>query len=195
MRRRLLLRAAQDCSGVALVEFAVLLPGLLSMFLGSYEGASLILADMKLEAAAETAADLIAQAKVNTVLQSADFTNMTNAISQVMTPYSTSGTSLKIAFASITYNTGSAAISWHYEANGASAISVGSLPNGAVAGNLGSQTNGSTDSVIVVQLTYSYTSPISYAFNSTYTLSEAAMNRPRYMNCIPTYLNTNSACP
>jgi hypothetical protein len=86
-------------------------------------------------------------------------------------------------------------INWHVEVNGATAINAGSLPNSASAANLGNEAAGSTDSVIVAQLTYAYTSPISYVLKSSYTLSESALNRPRYMSCVPTYLNTNSVCP
>jgi Flp pilus assembly protein TadG len=182
-------------SGTAAIEFAIVLPGLLTLAIGCYEAANLILADLKLEAAAETAADLVAQTRVSTVLQSADFTNITNAATQVMTPFPTSGTTLKIAYASITYSTGSPVIDWHVEVNGATAINIASLPNSANAANLGNESSGSTDSVIVAQLTYAYTSPVSYALNSSYTLSQAALNRPRYMSCVPTYLNTNDVCP
>ena len=44
-----------DISGTALVEFALLAPTLIALCIGSYETANLILADLKLEAAAETA--------------------------------------------------------------------------------------------------------------------------------------------
>ena len=112
-----------------------------------------------------------------------------------MTPFPTSSSQLKIAYASVTYSTGSPVIDWHVEVNSATPINATSLPNSASAANLGNETTGSTDSVIVAQLTYSYASPVSYVLHSSYTLSEAALNRPRYMNCVPTYLNTNSVCP
>jgi Flp pilus assembly protein TadG len=186
---------AHDRSGVAAIEFALVFPVMLLLFIGSFETTNLVLAFMKLEASAETAADLVAQTKVNTVLQSTDFTNITNAAKQVLTPLPTSGTQLKIAYASVTYSTGAAAIDWHYEVNSATAITTGNIPNGASLSNLGSQTTGSTDSVIIVELTYAYSSPLSYVLNSSYTLSESAFNRPRYVNCVPSYLNTGSVCP
>src|ERR1700756_3217970 len=89
----------RDRSGTAVIEFALVMPGLLTLCIGSYEAANLILADLKLEAAAETASDLVAQTRINTVLQATDFTNFTNAVKQVMTPYPTSGSQLKIAYA------------------------------------------------------------------------------------------------
>lgn len=184
-----------DQSGIAAVEFALILPIMLLLFLGSFETTNLVLAYMKLEASAETAADLVAQTRVNTVLQSTDFTNITNAAKQILTPLPTSGTLLKIAFASVTYNTGSAVIDWHTEVNSATPITTATIPNNVSLANLGSQTNGSTDSVIIAMLTYSYSSPFTYPLSSSYTLTESAFNRPRYMNCVPTYLNTGSVCP
>jgi len=197
-RRRLLAldgKLLVDRAGTAAIEFALGPPILITLVMGCYEGSNLILADMKLEAAAETAADLVAQTRVNTVLQSSDFTNITNATTQVMTPLPTSASQLKVAYASITYNTGSPVIDWHVEVNSATPINVSSLPNSASAANLGNEATGSTDSVIVAQLTYAYTSPVSYVLKSSYTLSESALNRPRYMSCVPTYLNTNDVCP
>ena len=184
-----------DQSGLAAVEFALILPIILLLFLGSFETTNLVLAYMKVEASAETAADLVAQTRVNTVLQSTDFTNITNAAKQVLTPLPTSGTLLKIAYASVTYNTGSAVIDWHTEVNSATPITTANIPNNASLANLGNQTNGSTDSVIIVTLTYSYSSPFVYLLSPSYTLTEAAFNRPRYMNCVATYLNTGSVCP
>jgi Flp pilus assembly protein TadG len=184
-----------DQSGLAAVEFVLILPIMLLLFLGSFETTNLVLAYMKLEASAETATDLVAQTRVNTVLQSTDFTNITNAAKQVLSPLPTSGTLLKIAFASVTYNTGSAVIDWHTEVNSATPITTGTIPNNVSLANLGNQTNGSTDSVIIVTLTYSYSSPFTYVLSSSYTLTESAFNRPRYMNCVPTYLNSGSVCP
>ena len=188
-------RLLRDRSGTAAVEFAFVLPIMVMLLLGSYETANLVLAYMKLEASAETAADLVAQTRVNTVLQNSDFTNITNAAQQVLTPLPTSGSQLKIAYASITYSTGTPVIDWHVEVNSATPIAIASIPNNANLANLGNEAAGSTDSLIVVTLTYSYASPISYVLNSSYTLTESAFNRPRYMNCVPTYLNTNSVCP
>jgi Flp pilus assembly protein TadG len=185
-------RLTRDRSGIAAVEFALLLPILLTLFLGSYELSSLLLAYLKLEAAAESAADLIAETDVNTVLQSSDFTNVTNAVKQIMVPFSTSGTTLKIAYASITYSTGSAVINWHAEINGAPAITAASLPNGANSANLGNPASGSTDSVIVAKVTYDYTSPVTYALATNYMIAEASFMRPRYVTCVPSYLNANT---
>jgi Flp pilus assembly protein TadG len=190
---------AGDRSGVVAIEFALVLPIMLIIFFGSYEAANLVLAYMKLEDAAETAADLLAQTTVNTVISSTtgtpNFSGYTNAVEQVLSPLPTSGTNPKIAYASVTYSTGSPVIDWHYEVNGATALTIANITANQNLANLGSETSGSTDSVIVVQLTYAYTSTSSHVLNSAYTLSEIAYNRPRYTNCVATTLNTGSVCP
>jgi len=186
---------ARDRTGVAALEFALVLPIMLMLFIGSFEVTNIVLAYMKLEASAETAADLVSQTRAKTVLQSTDFTNITNAAQQVLTPLPTSSSQLQIAYASVTYSTGSPVIDWHYEVNSATAITVANANNIENLANLGSESSGSTDSVIIVQLTYAYSSPVSYVLNSSYTLSEWAFNRPRYVNCVPTYLNAGNVCP
>ena len=192
-----------DRTGTAAVEFALLFPIMMTLFIGSYEVENVLLADLKLTAAAETAADLVAQTTTSGgslqtgVLQSTDFTNFTSATANVLAPLPTgSGNSLvKIAFASVTYSTGTPVIDWHIEENGATAITTANVPNNESLTNLGNASAGSLDSVIVVQVQYTYTSPISYVLNASYTLSESAFNRPRYVTCVPSYKNTNSQCP
>lgn len=176
----------RDAAGTVSVEFALLLPVLLTMFFGCYEASNLVLAELKLSDATQTVADLVAQTKLGYVLQSSDFSNFDSAATEVMTPLP--GAKLKLAYASITYSSGKAVIDWHKEVNGAAPIVATSVP-----ANLG--LNGTQDSVIVIAAQYAYTSPISYVLQANYTLNETSYNRPRYVACIPSYLNTNSTCP
>lgn len=196
-----------DRQGTAAIEFALLFPVMITLFIGSYEVENVLLAQLKLTAAAETAADLVAQTTIaggsagTGVLQTADFTAFMNATADILTPLptGTSNSLVKIAFASVTYSTGTPRIDWHVEKNGATAISLTNIPNNEALTNLGNATSGSLDSVIVVQVQYTYTSPISYILNTTYTLSESAFNRPRYVTCIPsaatTTTDTGGVCP
>jgi Flp pilus assembly protein TadG len=187
---RRLIALLRDRSGLAAAEFGLLLPLLLTLFIGSFETGNLLLAYLKTEQAAEMAADLVAQTGPNYALQSSDFTNITNAIDQAMAPLPTSG--LEIAFASITFSTGTPVIDWHTEVNGATPITISNLPNGANASTMGSATSGSTDSVIAVQLTYPYVSPVSYVLKTNWTLTESAFNRPRFVHCVPSAATTTS---
>jgi len=184
------LSLAADRTGTAAVEFALLFPIMLALFVGSYEVENLLLANLKVTAAAETAADLVAQTTLgggaggHGVLEQTDFSTFTNAAADVLTPLS-NNTSAKIAYASVTYSTGTPVIDWHVEANGATAISLSNVPNNEALGKLGTAATGSLDSVIIVQVTYAYSSPMSYILNASYSLTESAFNRPRYLTCIP----------
>jgi Flp pilus assembly protein TadG len=201
-----------DRGGTAAVEFALLFPIMLVLFIGCYEVENVLMADLKLTAAAETAADLVAQTTLTGgsagtgVLQSQDFTTFTSAAANVLTPLptGTNNGSVKIAFASVTYSTGTPVIDWHVEENNATAISLSNIPNSQALTSLGNAAVNSPDSVIIVQVQYTYTSPISYVLNSSYTLSESAFNRPRYVTCVPTNPasvggthsnDTNGVCP
>jgi Flp pilus assembly protein TadG len=192
-------RLAGDKAGTAAVEFAALLPVLLTLFIGAYESANLLLAYHKLESSAETVAGLIAEVPAGTVVLSSgsgtgwDFGNITAAGDQVMTPFPTTG--LKVAYASVTYSTGAAVIDWHLELNGATAINIAALPDDVQTANLGTASSGSSSSFIVAQLTYPYTSPVSNFLSTAYNLTVTSYNRPRYVNCVPSYLNTTpSTC-
>jgi len=185
-------RLGDDDSGTVSVEFALLLPILLTLFFGCYEASNLLLADLKVNDATQTAADLIAQTQTSYILQASDFTNFTSAAQQVMAPLPAT-TQLKLAYASITYNTGTAVIDWHYEVNGATPIAIASIP-----ANLG--INSSADSVVVVSAQYAYTSPVSYVLSQNYTLTNTSYDRPRYVACIPDFNNKknssgNIVCP
>jgi Flp pilus assembly protein TadG len=171
-------RIAGDCAGTAAVEFALIAPVVATLFFGTFEIANLLLADMKLTAAAQAAADLVAHASSSPeYLGTAELADMSNAASQVMAPLP-ADTQLKLAYASVAYDTGGPVIRWHYETNGAAAISLAAIAKGADMAALGGTAIGSRDRLIVVDAQYAYTSPVSYLLARTWTLDESAFDRP-----------------
>jgi Flp pilus assembly protein TadG len=178
MRRGLI----DDRDGTAAVEFALLFPVMLTLFFGSFEISNLAMANLKLTAATESAADLVAQTRANTPnVAPSDIDNFSNAAAMVMAPYAKApySTGAKLAFADITFTAGGVAqVTWHHEENGATAITNASL-NQALLQPLN---NGSgQDSLIMVQSQLIYNSPISWVLGKTYTLTDVAYNRPRYV--------------
>jgi Flp pilus assembly protein TadG len=168
----------RDRAGTAAVEFAMVLPIAVSMFLGSFEISNLLLCHMKLVAAAQTAADLMAQQKT---VCAANVTDYGTAAGLVMEPLSPGN--LSVAFSSVIYapNTNAASTDWHQEVNGA-ASNAPTAPNAAANANLGS--NGSS-STIVATANYAYTSPLSYVLKKNYTFTETAFAQPRLVPNIP----------
>jgi Flp pilus assembly protein TadG len=179
-------RLIGDRRGTAYVEFAFLFPVLVTLFLGSFEVTNLMMANLKLQAAVETAGDLATQPLPGSInITPSNIDDFTTAADIVMSPlvtppYLTNTAGLKLAFASIIYNNGNPQVAWHHEENGATPITTGSL-NVSLLEGLGSS---STDSVIMVQAQYTYTSPLSYVLSSSYSLSDTVYNRPRYVNQI-----------
>jgi len=153
--------------GAVAVEFALLLPLLLTMCFGVFELSELIRADMKLQAAAATVAMLVAeQESVNT----SSVSNYCIAGQLVMAPLAAGG--LKVTVASVTNTAGTKAVDWQDTTCGGTAI-------GNPAGLAGTMVANSGDSAIVVQATYAYTSPIAYALTANFALTQDAFQRPR----------------
>jgi Flp pilus assembly protein TadG len=162
-----------DRTGAALVELALILPILLTLYMGSFEVTRLVLANMKLSNAAQTMANLIAGQDTVSPSLMADFYSGTKL---VMAPFS--GTPLQVASASVKFNSGGTrTLVWSDTEGSATAI--------ANATTLASGMGNSGDSVILVQATYTYTSPIHYVLPVSFTLSQLAYARPRNVLQIP----------
>jgi Flp pilus assembly protein TadG len=176
--RLLLARLNADRRGVAAVEFALIAPVLVTLMLGTFEMTQLAIAYMKVASAAETVADLITQQKQ---VSSADIHDYFDAGELVLTPLPAA--SLKAQIVSITYDAGGTPqLGWQDPQNGAAAIDTTNAAD--VSAALSQLLNGNTlggpgESVVAVQATYSYVSPISYFVTGAITLSQTAYSRPR----------------
>jgi Flp pilus assembly protein TadG len=170
-----------DRRGTAAVEFALLFPVMLALFFGSFEVTNLLMLNLKLTAATEDAADLLAQTRsTSNNVATSDLTNYASAATMEMTPYAAapySAQGLQLAFASVNFtgNNGEAQLIWHYELNSAPPVVLDQsvlkpLSNGS-----------STDSAIVVSSQITYTSPLTWVLGTKYTLTDTAYNRPRYV--------------
>src|SRR5216683_8399180 len=92
-----LVRLGRDQRGVAAVEFAMLLPLMITLYLGSVEVSQGIGIDRKVTLTTRTVADLASQVSS---INNADMTNMLNASSAVIMPYD--ATKLKVTVSEIT---------------------------------------------------------------------------------------------
>src|SRR5215813_3453562 len=99
---------AADQSGVSAVEFAILLPLMMTLYLGGVEISQAVGADRKVTLVARTTSDLAAQVSSISVN---DMTNIMNAGKSVVIPYDT--TKLKITLTNVTIDsTGKATVCW-----------------------------------------------------------------------------------
>lgn len=160
--------------GTAAIEFALILPVMLTLLFGSFEVTRVINANTRLAAAAQTMADLIAQ---QSSVSSTTVANFCNGEKLVMTPFS--GSLLTTTVASVTNNGGTLSVDWQDTSCG----SASSITNAVTLANSLVSDNG--DSVIIVKAGYAYTSPVSYVLHASYALSQVAYARPQRTASIP----------
>ena len=160
-------------SGVAALEFAIILPLVLLGFVGASEVSSAVQVSQKVSQTASTVADLVAQA---TTISNADETNIFSAANAIIFPYPSAGEGIVIS--SIADNGGGVGrVLWSDAQNG-TPRAVGStltLPAGVVI------TGGS---VILAEIRYSYTPSTSYVITGAIQMGSQFYSRPRRVTTI-----------
>src|SRR6516225_9443327 len=114
-------RLCRDQDGMSAVEFAMLLPLLLTLYLGAVEISQAVGVDRKVTLTSRTVADLASQ---STSLVSADMQNVLNASAAVIAPFDPSQLKVTVSEVNID-NNGNATIAWSCTLGG-SAHAVGS---------------------------------------------------------------------
>jgi Flp pilus assembly protein TadG len=151
----------------------MLLPLMLTLYLGTVELSQGIGADRKVTLTARTVADLVSQVSS---INNADMTNSLNAASAVIAPYSVAN--LKVTVSSITIDAnGKATIAWSDTLNGAARAkgSTVTLPSALLV---------NSTSLIWAEVQYSYKPTIGYVITSTLTLKDQIYMRPRLSDSV-----------
>jgi len=161
-------RIRAEKGGMAAVEFALILPALLALVFGAIEVTNVLIVKSDTTNLASTAADLVAQ---ESSVSNADMTNVFNALTALIYPYSSS--SAKIVITSVIDDGhGGGKVAWSDAKNG-TARSVGStvtVPSGLIT------TGGST---ILAEVTYTYSTPSTYLVKIPVTLTNSFYSHPR----------------
>lgn len=164
----------RDHRAVAAVEFALILPLMLALYLGGVEFSNGFAMQRQVSLIASTVANLTGQA---TTLATSDATNILNASTAIIAPYSTSGLAVSVSCLSIS-STGVVSVSWSATLNATAPTTV-TVPSGlAVPGS----------KLIYSQVSYPYTPNLGYIITGTLTLSDHMYQAPRIS--APTYNGT-----
>jgi Flp pilus assembly protein TadG len=159
---------AGDERGVSAVEFAMLLPLMLTLYLGAVEVSQGVGADRKATLTARTICDLVSQ--VASVSDS-DMTNALNAAASVMVPYPVGN--LKVTVTSVKIDAaGKATVDWSDTLNG-TARGKGSTVTLPAALNV------PNSSLIWSEVQYTYKPVVGYVVTGTMTLKDQIYMRPR----------------
>jgi Flp pilus assembly protein TadG len=166
--RRRVGQLAGDEQGISAVEFALLLPLMVALYLGVVEISQAIGASRKVTLTTRTVADLVSQ--VSTINNN-DMTNSLNAASTVMAPFANSN--LKVVVTSVVIDaTGKATVAWSDTLNG-TARSKGATVT------LPSALNVANTSLIWSEVQYNYKPLVGYYITGTLTLKDQIYMRPR----------------
>jgi Flp pilus assembly protein TadG len=159
--------------GLAAVEFAMILPVLVTMFLASFDGGRALAVYMKVRAATYALASITNQ---YTTIQSTDMTSIVGATSVVLAPYSSSPIVVTISQITIS-SKGVATVSWSYSLNGTARTQGSSI-------TLPTALDTDSTYLIFAEVKYIYTPMFGYFGSGAITLSDNLYVTPRSSNCI-----------
>ncbi len=170
---RRIARFAGDRSGVSAVEFALLLPMMMTLYLGSVEASQGIATNRKVTLATHTLADLASQ---YTDITNADMSNILAAGPAILAPYPTATLQEVVSEISIDAQ-GVPTVVWSDTLNG-SALTVGQVvsvpPSLAVPNSY----------LVLSQVQYNYNPTYGYVLTGTMTLQDQIFMRPRQSSSI-----------
>jgi Flp pilus assembly protein TadG len=166
-------RLQSDESGISAVEFALLLPLMMTLYLGSVEISQAISADRKVTLTSRTVADLVSQVSS---INGSGITDVLTASSSVMSPFTT--TTLKVTVSSVSVDANNkATVDWSCTLNG-TVHSKGSTVTLPSALNIANST------LIWSEVSYIYTPAIGYVLTGPLTLKDQLYMAPRISNTV-----------
>jgi Flp pilus assembly protein TadG len=173
-------RFAADKRGVSAIEFAMLLPLMITLYLGTVEISQGVAIDRKVTLTARTLADLASQSQT---LTNAQLQDLLKASAAVMTPYNepdpTKPSKLGVTITSVNIDAqGNAIVAWSQTLNGtahAPGESV-TLPAAALAIP--------NTSLVWSEAKYAYTPTIGYVITHTLNLHDQMYMRPRLSDSV-----------
>jgi Flp pilus assembly protein TadG len=160
-----LTRFAKARGGLAAVEFAMLLPIMMTLYLGCVEITTAVATQRKVTLTARALADLPSQ-----------FTAITNASSDIIAPYAAAQLKSVVSELAIDAN-GQATVVWSDTLNG-TARTVGTVVN--IPANLAV----ANTYLLLGEAQYSYNPSYGYVVTGTLTLSDQIYMRPRQSNSV-----------
>lgn len=165
-------RIVRDQRGVSAVEFALLAPMMIGLYLGVVEISQGVSADRKVSLVSAALANLTAQ---STTLSTTDMTNILDASGAIISPYSASLLKMTVTCLKIDASK-NVTVKWSVTRNGTSNSGTMSIPTALAVANT---------QLILAQASYAYTPTVGYTISGTLTLSDQMYMSPRITS--PTY--------
>jgi Flp pilus assembly protein TadG len=171
---KLLQRFAKDKSGLAALEFALIAPLMVMMFYGAVELSGAVDCNSRVSRVGYTVADLVAQ---SASVSSTDTANIFACANAILFPYAPANA--KMVVSSLTYDaTGKVTVAWSDVQN---ATKRTTAPSDFPATLMLKDSNNKIipGSVILAEINYTYTAPITYFLGGPVTLKDSFYAKPR----------------
>lgn len=178
----LLRRFGASERGVAAVEFALILPFLLTLYFGSLEAASLFTVDKRINSVSATLGDLVSQwdvdeDKSNRKIPETTWNGYLAASTAIMAPYSTSGLSIIVSLVKVKSD-GTTQVLWS-QANTGTAKTVGQPYAGFAQNEMMNQVARGA-CIFASETSYSYKPLLGQVFTNALTLTHTNYFMPRF---------------
>jgi Flp pilus assembly protein TadG len=171
--RREIGRLAKDQRGVSAVEFALLAPLMITVYLGGVEVSQAVSIDRKVSLSARAVADLVSQ---GTTITNAEMDNIKTAAKTVVSPFPTG--QLKVTVSSVKIDADKKAkVEWSDALNTSARPKDQdvTLPAGLTVANTW---------IIWAEVEYAYTPAVGYVLTGTMKLSDQIYMRPRLQDSV-----------
>jgi Flp pilus assembly protein TadG len=179
-------RFRKDKKGLAAVEFALILPVMITLFFGVVEISMMLSARAAVTSVASVTADLVAQ---KSTITGSDLTNVFNAATAILYPGSPNNATIEV-YSIVDNNNSTGKVAWSCKKVGTGTATTGPTtpPAGTTGGDMIKAANldkdgveqwGGTGSVIIGKITYSYSSPTSQLVAGTTSMTNIFYARPR----------------
>lgn len=176
---------ADDASGLAAVEFALIAPIMMLLFFGLVEVCNALNAHQKVTTVASTAADLVGQAKQ---LSAADMADVFAASSAIMAPFSTNNMSIVITSIGGSGQRNVGTVLWSVTNGHGTPHTAGDPITVGNPAELGSDdtgllpascASGAQCSLILAEVSYNYTSPYGQVIVGQLPMNDSFYTKPR----------------
>lgn len=170
---RILASLRHDQRGVSAVEFAMLLPLMVTLYLGAVEISQGVSINRKVTLTARTVADLASQVSS---ISSTDMTNLLNASAAVVSPFPTN--QLKVTVSAVSIDGSNVAkVSWSCTLNGTKRATNSTV-------TLPTALNVANSQLIWSEVAYNYVPTIGYVITGPMNLTDQIYMRPRLSDTV-----------
>ena len=190
-------RLHREEEAVAAVEFALIVPFLITLYLGSIEAAALFTVDKRVSSISATVGDLVAQwdpeedGAIGTGT-GGDMADYMSASSGIMAPYSTTGLQIVVSLVQVKNNGNTKTLWSTANAAGTAKTVDAAYTDSSIASTTQMNSVSRGGCVIAAEVTYSYLPVLGAVFETTFTLKHTNYFLPRFGSSEPIDLDTKN---